>query len=187
MFGTIILVLCAAIFAAAQKPAPATSGTLPIYDRLEFPAVEGWEGGKRSPLPGDDGIFVNYDSSAGERVTIYVYSRAGDVSDKLSGVIKDEFDGARDAIKTVAEAGIYTDLKQSNSEAGVIGTTGKIKALHVQMTFKARGAPLKSEIYVFPYKGYVAKIRATRPAGVDETRDESYARLLAAIDQFFSK
>ena len=189
IFGTLSLILLTAVFAFAQKPQPAPTDKLPLHERIEFPEVEGWELGEKSPLPaGDDGIFINYDSPGRERVTIYVYRRgSGDVPDKLSGLVKEEFDGAREAIKTVADAGMYTDLKESKSDTAAIGATGKVKALHVQMTFKARGAPLNSEIYVFPYKGYIVKIRATRPAAVDKTRDESYARLLAAIDELFSK
>ena len=188
ILGTLFIVTFASVFAFAQKPEPAPVDKLPVHERIEFPEVEGWERGEKAMLPtGEEGIFINYDSPARERVTIYVYKRDGEVSDKLGGVVKEEFNGARDAIKSVAEAGLYTDLKESKSETGTIGATGKVKALHVQMTFKARGAPMNSEIYVFPYKGYVAKIRATRPAGVDKTRDEAFAKLLAAIDELFSK
>lgn len=49
------------------------------------------------------------------------------------------------------------------------------------------GDAMNSEIYVFPYKGYIVKLRATRPATLDKTQDEAYVRLLSALDSLFSQ
>lgn len=190
IFGTLLLVVAGATLAFGQKPqTSSTAEKLPIIERLEFPEVEGWEVGEKMALPtGEEGIVVNYDAPTRERVTVYVYRRGDAVPDKLTGFVKEEFEGARDAIRTVAEAGMYADLKESKSEtASVGGTAGKVKALHIQMTFKARGVAMNSEIYVFPYQGYAVKIRATRPADVDKSRDEMYVKLFTALDDLFSK
>ena len=187
---SLAILVSAAVFAVGQKPQPATTDDkLPLIERLQFPEVEGWELGEKVALPtGEEGIVVNYDSPTRERVTVYVYRRGIEVPDKLTGFVKEEFEGARGAIRTVAEAGMYTDLKESKSEtSNVGGAAGKVKSLHTQMTFKARGVKMNSEIFMFPYKGYGVKIRATRPGDVDKSRDEAYARLFAALDDLFSK
>lgn len=175
----VLLILAAALPAVAQNSS--------VLEGLKFPEVEGWKRGAVLAIPGEqDGIAVNYDSPARERVTVYVYTRGQKASD-LKGIVKDEFDGARDAIKTVVDAGIYTDLKESKPETGNIGgAAGKVKALHVNMTFKVRGNPMTSEIFVFPYKGYVGKLRVTRPAGLDKASEDAYAKLLAAIEAVFA-
>jgi hypothetical protein len=156
---------------------------------IEFPTVEGWNLGEKQAIPMEQsGIVVNYDSDLKERMTVYVYSRGEiDKSNGLSGVVKDEFEGAKDALKTVADAGIYTNLKTVKSETAFVGgASGKVKALRALLSFEARGMKLNSEIFVFPYKEHVVKLRVSRPATLDAVT-ASYSTLLAAIDGLFSK
>ena len=156
---------------------------------VEFPAVEGWRLGPKSAIPMEQsGIIVNYDSPDRERMTVYVYSRGKtDIPNELSGIIKDEFEGAKNALRTVAEAGIYSNLKIVKSETATVGgATGKVKALRAVLSFEAGGNKLNSELFVFPYKGHVVKLRISRPAALAMDA-ESYTRLLSALDNLFSR
>ncbi len=183
--GPVILLLLGLSFAFGQKPAPDVT----VPDSIQLPEVQGWTAGAKIAIPGEtDGVAASYDSPQRERVTVYIYKRGDGAAKGLSGVVKEEFDGAREAIRTIADLGVYTDVKESKTEtAPVGGSAGKVKALRVGLTFKTRGTPMTSEIYVFPYKGYIVKLRATRPATLDKTQDEGYARLLTALDSLFSQ
>lgn len=189
LVASLLLLIFGSLAAFAQAPGAAAQVS-PFLDKLDFPEVEGWTRGAKKILPtGEDGVTVNYDSPSRERITVYVYRREeGGPAKDLTGVIKEEFNGARDAIRMVADAGVYSEFKEIKSETVTMGgATGKVKALRSLLTFKVGSNKMNSEIYVFPYNGYVTKFRVTRPADVAKERDDAYAKLLAAMDAFFSK
>jgi hypothetical protein len=166
---------------APSPEAPASKKFSP--NDVVFPEVEGWRAGAKTPLPmGDTGISINYDSPDRERVTVYVYSRQQPAKD-LNGVIKDEFEGAIQALKDIAEAGIYSDLKFDKQETTTVA--GSVKALKAGLSFTARAARFSSDIIVFPYKEHVIKIRGSRPTTV--ASNERYLKLLGELEKIFSK
>lgn len=182
---TIFLSILAISSAFAQSPKPASQS---VGD-LNFPDVEGWSRSDKVAIPVEEsGFTVNYDSVARERMTVYVYTRGSSPLPKdLSGIIKEEFEGAKDAIKMVAEAGMYTNLKELKSEKSTVGgANGKVKALHALLSFDVKGTKMRSEIFVFAHKDHVIKLRVTRPEAVSKDRDASYAQLLTSIDGLFS-
>ena len=186
MHFKLCFVLCAFLaLTAVSSFSQAPAGGLPDID---FPEVEGWRRGTKASIPGDNGYTVAYDSEKSGHITVYVYTRGNaPLGPELKGVIKDEFDGARNAIKAVADAGIYTDFKElKNAVATVNGEKGKTKALWAMLSFSARGNKLNSEIFLLPFRGQVVKIRASRPASV-EGPDAAYSKLMAALDELFSK
>jgi hypothetical protein len=163
------------------------SDTLNLSD-LTFPSIEGWRMSPKAAIPMEEsGVFVNYDSPDRARMTVYVYTRGSKgVPNDLSGIIKEEFDGAQDAIRTVVKAGIYSNLKEvKNDTATIGGSAGKVKALRALLSFEAGGSQMNSEIFVFPYKGHIVKLRVSRPSTYD-TGGEGYSKLFAAIDGLFA-
>jgi hypothetical protein len=83
--------------------------------------------------------------------------------------------------------GVYKNLKITKNDTTMVGGAGgKVKALHAVITFEARGAKLNSEIYVFPYKGHVAKLRISRPATLAADA-KGYLAMMSALDAFFVK
>lgn len=170
----------------ATKPTPlpeASASKKFSPNDVIFPEVEGWRTGGKAPLPmGDTGISINYDSPDRERVTVYVYSRQQPAKD-LGGVIKNEFEGAIQALKDVAEAGVYSELKFDKQETTTVA--GSVKALKAGLSFTARDTRFSSDIIVFPYKEHVVKIRGSRPTTV--TSNERYLKLLGEIEKLFSK
>lgn len=166
---------------APLPEAPASKKFSP--NDVVFPEVEGWRTAGKAPLPmGDTGISINYDSPDRERVTVYVYSRQQPAKD-LKGVIKEEFEGAIQALKDVAEAGVYSDLKFDKQETATVA--GSVKALKAALSFTARETRFSSEIIVFPYGEHVIKIRGSRPTTV--TNNERYLKLLGEIEKIFAK
>lgn len=189
-FFTMLVVLVVGLSAGfAQTTATGSDKSKFQPQDVEFPKVNGWTLGAKTPLPGEEsGFAVNYDSPDEERMTVYIYSRGqSGIPNELSGVIKDEFDGAIQALKTVAEMGYYSNLKVAKTDtASVGGANGKVKALHALLTFEAGGTKFNSEVYVFPYKNHVVKLRISRPATLPAD-SETYLKLLMAIDGVFSK
>lgn len=174
---------------SAQSTVTAKSDVPFNPQSMEFPTVEGWSSSEKSKVPGETApsAFINYDSTDRERVSVYVYSRGAKIPDDLTGTVKDEFDGAIQALHTFVEMGIYSNLKIIKNETATIGgTAGKVKALRALLTFEAGGTKLNSEIYVFPYKGHIAKLRISRPAALP-SEGPAYLKILKTLDELFSK
>lgn len=185
----LFFVACGFTSVFTQSTGAAKAGAVFDPQSIEFPTVEGWASSEKTKVPGETApsAFFNYESRDRERVSVYVYSRGSSVANELTGTVKDEFDGALEALQTFAEMGIYSNLKVSKKETAPIGgTTGKVKALRALLTFEAGGAKLNSEVYVFPYKGHVGKLRITRPATLSMDAP-TYLRILKALDDLFSK
>jgi hypothetical protein len=202
MFYVVLLLMLSAVAGFAQTVGvlqpkqevtqnPSTQHSKPdvVLDKLVFPEVNGWKRGDVSPLPtDDDGVFVHYDSPSSEWMTVYIYRRGATAKNNLSGVAKEEFEDAKDALRTVTAAGMYSDLKESTSGTTVLGEPGFTrKALHAAMSFRAQQTPLTADLYVFPYRGYVVKLRVTRLAELGSETDAAHAELLSAINKMFSK
>jgi hypothetical protein len=154
---------------------------------IRFPEIEGWVRGGANPLPGESsGIVIGYDTTDGEVATIYVYSRGKIADNGFGGVIKEEFEGAKKALQTVVDMGIYSNLKILKSETAAFAPGGKIKALHSVVTFdvKGRSLSMNSEIIVFPYKSHVVKVRLSRPSSLPAS-GAAYLRMLKEIDNLF--
>jgi hypothetical protein len=131
---------------------------------------------------------VSYGSAA-TRITVYEYDQdLKTIPNDLSGEVRTEFRGAKDAIVRAAESGTYTDLKTVTPEETVVlgGPKGRIKALHASYTFRAAGAERNSHVYLFTHGGKFIKIRVTRTMDAGPEDDEAYARFLASIDELFS-
>lgn len=155
---------------------------------LQFPKVEGWTGTDKRPIPSPgDGYTVGYNYPGYGAVTVYVYSHGMDrIPDELAGVIKDELEGAADAIRQVASMGVYSDVKEGKTETIVLGgEKGKVKVLRAHFTLTRGEQKMNSEIYVFPYKNNIVKLRVTRAASASDEMNNSFAKLLAAIDSAF--
>lgn len=171
------------------KPAPDSSNASKDQSTTtrEFPIVKGWSRGEVSPIPNEiDGSVAGYQFS-GATATLFVYSRPGKIENKLDGSVKEEFDVAIEAIQIVANTGLYEDLKKlRKDEVKVAGKLGKIKSLHALLSFRLRGEAKLTELFVFPYKGKIVKLRVTRPEGFD-TSQANYLQIFSSIDQFFSK
>src|SRR5687768_2044114 len=86
-------------------------------EALQFPKAEGWQSGQKTPIPSPgDGYAIGYDSPGYGAVTVYVYSHGHErIPDQLDGVIKQEIEGAAEAIRTVAGMGIYSEVKEGKT------------------------------------------------------------------------
>lgn len=168
------------------QPTPEKIGTL----KVNFPEVEGWELGEPYFYPTPEaGHSVNYDAPGNGRVTVYIYTGGHKkISDELSGPVKEEMEMAKAAIKSAGEQGVYNDVKELKTEKIVLGgTAGKVNVLRSRFTLSRDGNKLASEIYVFPYKNNIIKLRVTRPLAAGAEGDASFAKLLSEIDTLFSK
>ncbi len=172
--------------APVVQPTPEKIGSL----KVNFPEVEGWELSDPYFYPTPDaGHSVNYDSPGNGRVTVYVYTGGHKkISDELSGPVKDELEMAKAAIKSAGEQGIYKDVKELKTEKIVLGgSAGKVNVLRSKFTLSRDGNKLASEIYVFPYRNNIIKLRVTRPVSAGAEGDASFAKLLSEMDAVFSK
>ena len=172
--------------AAKPTPAPEKIGTL----KVDFPEVDGWQLGEPFFYPEPDaGHSVNYDSPGNGRVTVYIYSGGHKkISDELSGPVKEELEMAKEAIKAAGEQGVYNNVKELKTEKILLGgAAGKVNVLRSRFTFSREGNKLTSEIYIFPYRNNIIKLRVTRPAAAGADADASFAKLLSEIDTVFSK
>jgi len=172
-----------------KKPNGLASVTLEDL-AVNFPEVEDWEQSEIQKYPTEDlGFSIDYESSEGGKVTIYVYKGGqkqipDDISDKI---IKNELNKAKGEIQKVADMGYYDNLKEVKNDTVTLGgTSGKIKSLHTLYNFSARNQNLASEIYIFGHKNRFIKIRATRSRNNNESGDKMVAELLAELDTFFS-
>lgn len=168
------------------QPTPEKIGTL----KVNFPEVDGWELGEPYFYPTPEaGHSVNYDAPGNGRVTVYIYTGGHKkISDELSGPVKDELEMAKAAIKAAGEQGVYDNVKELKTEKIVLGgTAGKVNVLRSRFTFSRDGDKLSSEIYIFPYRSNIIKLRVTRPAAAGSEGDASFAKLLSEIDTLFSK
>ncbi|MCD9189606.1 MAG: hypothetical protein LUM44_24595 [Pyrinomonadaceae bacterium] len=168
---------------------PATPSTAKNVKK-DLPEITGWEknGSMDMSDPSEDYI-VDYQSESAGRVTVYVYSRGlPAVPDGIKdALIIDEFNGAKGAIFQLAEVGIYTDVKEIKNETVTLGgKPGKIQSLHSNFTFKAKGTPLVSEIFLFGKQNKFIKIRATRPKDQEASGQSAMDTLLSELDKFFS-
>jgi hypothetical protein len=169
--------------AAAQATETKTSAKKFSPSEIVFPEIEGWKAGAKGAIPMEEsGVSINYDSPERERITVYVYKR-GQAAKDLKGVVKEEFDGALDALSQFAEAGLYSNLKIGKKETTTVG--GSVQSLKAGLGFEARGAKYSSELFVFPYQDHVVKIRASRPDPI--ANNDLYSKFLIAIDKLFSK
>lgn len=163
---------------------------MPKNVKKDLPEITGWEksGSLNMSDPSEDYI-VDYQSESAGRVTVYVYSRGlsavpNGVKDAL---IIDELAGAKGAIFQLAEVGIYTDVKEIKNETVTLGgKSGKIQSLHSNFTFKAKGTPLVSEIFLFGKQNKFIKIRATRPKSQETSGQAAMDTLLSELDKFFA-
>ena len=174
---------------AAKKSTPMTRADGDAAaNALKFPTVEGWAGTEKRPIPSPgDGYTVGYNYPGYGAVTVYVYSHRMDkIPDELAGVIKDELEGAAGAIRQVASMGVYSDVKEGKTETIVLGgAQGKVKVLRTQFALTRGEQKMNSEIYVFPYKNNIVKLRVTRSASASDEMNDSFANLLAALDGVF--
>lgn len=157
---------------------------------LQFPTVEGWENGPKRPIPSPgDGYTVGYDYQGYGAVTVYVYSHGLEkIPDQLSGVIKDEIEGAAEAIRTVAGMGIYSEVKEGKTETiSLGGDQGKVKVLRTSFALTRGNQKMHSEIYTFPYKNNIVKLRVTRSASATDDMNKSFTNLMVALDGLFSQ
>jgi len=162
-----------------------------VAAELEFPEVEGWRRSEKMDIPAPgDGYTVNYDSQGHGRVTNYIYSHGHErIPDELKGVIVDELKGAKEAIQTAVSMGAYSDAKEGKSETVTLGGDGgKVKSLKASFTLTTRGGQkTNSDIYVFPYKNNFVKLRVTRFISPGTEADTSFAKLMTALDNLFSR
>ncbi len=171
---------------ATPTPAPEKIGTL----KVDFPEIDGWELSEPYFYPEPSaGHSVNYDSRTNGRVTIYIYTGGHKkISNELSGPVKDELELAKVAIKAAGEQGVYDNVKELKTEKILLGgAAGKVNVLRSRFTFSREGNKLASEIYVFPYRNNIIKLRVTRPALAGAEGDSSLAKLLSDIDTLFSE
>lgn len=181
-----------------DDPKPSTSATptperlereLPFDGEIDFPEIDGWDLSRKITFPQRElGYSYNYESDEAGRVTVYVYT-AGvrNIPDLLTGPVAQQMRQAQNDIKQAVEMGAYESSKVVRSETITLGgKEGKVKSLYTLLLLKARGMELDSEIYVFPYKGYFVKFRATRPKS-DGARNEMMESLLREMDILFSK
>lgn len=158
--------------------------------KKDLPEIAGWEknGTLNMSDPSEDYI-VDYQSESAGRVTVYVYSRGlSAVPDGVKDtLIKDELEGAKGAIFQLAEVGIYKDVKEIKNETVMLGgKSGKVQSLHSNFTFKAKGTPLVSEIFLFGKQNKFIKIRATRAKEQETSGQAAMDILLSELDKFFS-
>ena len=158
---------------------------------IVFPDVEGWVRDEIYTYPTKElGYSVNYQSREGGKVTLYVYNGGhktipNGIADNLP---KGEIEIAKDELNQVGRMGIYQDLKEVKSDAITLGgSSGKVKSLYSLFNFKLRGNVMTSEIYLFGYNNNFIKLRATRPKEAEGTVNKALAKLLAALDETFSK
>lgn len=199
-FAASIIVFTAA--AAGQKPAvpsptpaatptPSANSSIRVKaGKLEitFPEVENWEQSDVTTYPQAElGYSVSYDREGGSRVTVYVYNGGrASIPDKLDGAVADQLASAKAEIKTVAEMGVYKNVKEVKSNVKTLAKTGgKIAVAHAAYTLEARGTKLNSSIYIFPFKNNFIKLRITSPMETDESFDTDMDALLAALDRLF--
>lgn len=162
----------------------------PELKNLKFPEVAGWQLSERTVYPMEGGGYsVNYDAPGNGRVTVYVYNAGlAEIPNELKGVIEDELDGAKAAIQSAVQAGIYSDVKETKTETITLGgDKGKVKALRANFILSRDGAKMSSSIFMLPYRNNFIKLRITRPVSVDKDLEASYAELMSAIDALFAK
>lgn len=184
------LVVCFALTATAAF----SQSTLKIED-LKIPEVPGWIKGKAGgSLAEPNGYIVPFNSEAGNigAVTVYIYHGGlKNIPNSLDGIVEDHFEETKGALYQIEKMGRYKNVKEVKSEKSAIGgDKGKTKAHHAVFTYEAmvQGGELQSvvsDIYLFSYKGYFGKIRATRSPG--EASEKEVQKLMAALDTVFSK
>jgi len=172
------------------KPPLKLESDLPFDGNVDFPDVDGWERSRKIVYPQKElGYSVNYESEEGGRVTVYVFNAGHKViPDELKGPVAAELKRAKGEIRAVADLGRYQDLKEIKTPEQIVLGSGdaKITALFAKYTFAVGDDDLDSEIYVFPYRNYLVKIRSTRPMSRDGKNAE-VDRLLVEIARLFSK
>lgn len=170
--------------APTLKPAPLRKKGEP----LDLPEVDGWEKAETVKYPQRElGYIINYDRAGGSRVSVYVYNGGRtDIKNSLTGPVKEEIERAKAEIDTIAEMGLYTEVKVISDEKTKLGgKTGKIDVLRKVLSYKARGNALHSEIIIFPFEGDFVKFRATRPKATGLEGEEAVNKLLAELEAFF--
>jgi len=172
------------------KPAVKPTTDEPKDTAIAFPDVDGWDREEAYTYPTEGaGYSVNYNSDDNGRVTIYVYNAGhSTIPNDLKGIVKGELEGAKDAIRAARDAGVYEKVKETKTQTVMLGgPKGKVNVLRSHFELTRDNVKMNSEIYVFPYRNNIIKLRVTRPAVADKTLDESYANLLLEIDSLFSK
>jgi hypothetical protein len=199
LFALTCVLLCLSVAGQADnketaKPSKSIVTTRAAGDSaanaLQFPEVEGWESSAKRPIPAPgDGYTVAYDSPGYAAVTVYVYSHGHEkITDDLGGVIKDELEGAADAIRTVARMGIYSEVKEGKTETVLLGgNQGKVKVLTTNFTLIRGDQKMNSEIYLLPYRNNIVKLRVTRSASATADMNSSFAKLMLALDGLFAQ
>lgn len=159
--------------------------------KIEFPEIDGWEKGEVTKYPSSAlGYSIGYESDKGEIVTVYVYNGGLKVipNDVNHKTIKDEMDRAKGDIHQVAKMGYYENVKElKNDTITLSGESGKVKALHALLTFKANGQDVSSEIFIWSHQNYFIKIRATRKTEKEIVNSKEFTAFLAEMDKLFSK
>lgn len=192
--AALAILFIAATPGSAQTSPPKTAPT-PVPKTVannsipEAPEVDGWERDDKFVYsPASLGFSYNYNSTEAGRITLYVYDGGRKaIPNELTGLVNDEFQKAKSDIKAAADAGYYQNVKMDKDETVTLGgSAGKVKSLHVFMTFSSNGTKLDSEIYLFAYKNHFVKIRATRPSANKEDAKPLLTAILSSIDSSFA-
>ncbi|MDH3531183.1 MAG: hypothetical protein OEQ28_16610, partial [Acidobacteriota bacterium] len=180
-----IILAAGAVGIAQEVDRPGPTGT------IRFPDVEGWERSQVYRYPLEElGYSVNYESTVGGKVTLYVYDKnLKSIPDGIEGMLfKDELKDAKNQIMKAVELRYYESadiLKDDSITLG--GENGNVQALRMVIRLKTGGKNLTSEIYIFGYDNDFIKLRATRAEEIEGLQNRAITDLFAALDKLFTK
>lgn len=138
------------------------------------------------------GVSLGYnDPAGGIAITVYLYD-AGvqDVPEGISQVILTAKEKALEEVKEAQALGLYSNVRIiTDNEAGFdLADNRSLKALSASFFYELNNPytggsePVYSDMYLVGLKGYICKIRASRPQVAKET-DE---KIQAAVRELFS-
>jgi hypothetical protein len=137
------------------------------------------------------GASIGYNDQAGTAITVYLYDLgAGDIETGAgSQIVKMAKEGAIADIKQAEQMGYYSNFnivsdKQMDFD---IGEGKSLQILFVSCTYEFTNEltgikqQVASSIYLTGLKGYICKIRVSRPADMDKDREEGIRDILRIL------
>ena len=128
------------------------------------------------------GVSIGYNDPAGTSITLYLYDLAvQDIPDGISSeIIRSAKEEAIGELKEVEKSGLYSDVKITVDQEIDFGLdAGKtLKMLFVSFSYNMKDQystevlPIFSDMYLTGFKGYICKIRISRPEIQKEKEDE---------------
>ena len=125
------------------------------------------------------GVSIGYNDPSGTSITLYLYDLGvQDIPDGISSeIIRRAKEEAIGEVKEVEKLGIYSHIEVATDKEIDFGLdAGKtLKMLYVSFSYSLKNQyflPIFSDMYLTGFKGYLCKIRISRPEIQKEKEDE---------------